>query len=100
MKIIKAKNIKSIRLKVLLHKDQETIKPIPPAEDAEERHSTDNTKDADPAVIPKRKWEDVILFLIRKIICKKLDDGWACKTRRRRGERTGRMSYLKDVSRR
>lgn len=29
-----------------------------------------------------------------------LDDGWACKTRRRRGQGTGRMSYLKDVSRR
>lgn len=28
-----------------------------------------------------------------------LDDGWACKTRRRRGQGTGRMSHLKDVSR-
>ena len=55
LKFLKAKIIKQIRQKVPLHKDQETIKPIPPAEDAEERPSTDNTKDADPADIPKLK---------------------------------------------
>lgn len=26
-------------------------------------------------------------------------DGWACKVRARRGQGTGRMSYLKDVTR-
>jgi hypothetical protein len=61
----------------------------------EEKLSIDNIKDVVHADIPKPKWEDVNLFIY--II---LDDGWACKTRRRRGERTGRMSHLKDVSRR
>lgn len=43
------------RQKVQLHKDQETIKPTPPAEDAAEKHFIDNTKDADHAGILKPK---------------------------------------------
>ena len=70
------------------------IKLIPLAEDVVEKLSTDNIKDVVHADILKPKWEDVFKFIFI------LDDGWACKTRRRRGERTGRMSHLKDVSRR
>ena len=73
------------------------IKLIPHAEDATERLSTDNTKDVGHAGTPKPRWEDVnknLIFLNKK------DDGWACKTRSRRGEGTGRMSHMKDVARR
>ena len=70
------------------------IKPILHAEDVIEKLSIVNTKDVVHADIPKLKWEDVLINLLI------LDDGWACKTRRRRGEGTGRMSHMKDVSRR
>jgi hypothetical protein len=48
-------NLKIIRLKVQLHKVQETIKPILHAEDVIEKHSTDNTKDVGHADTPKPK---------------------------------------------
>ena len=54
-KLFKSKLILFCRLKVLLQKEREMIKLIPHAEDAEERLSTDNTKDADPADILKLK---------------------------------------------
>jgi hypothetical protein len=43
------------RQKVLLHKDQEMIKPILPAEDVVEKLSIDNTKDVVHADILKLK---------------------------------------------
>ncbi len=49
------KKFKFNRLKVLLHKVQETIKLTPLAEDAEEKLSIDNIKDAVHADTPKPK---------------------------------------------
>ena len=54
--MVNKKNKKNkIRQKVQLLKDQEMIKLIPHAEDAIEKLSTDNTKDAEVVVIPKPK---------------------------------------------
>ncbi len=49
------KLFKIIRQKVPLLKDQETIKLIPPAEDAEEKLFIDNIKDVVHVDILKRK---------------------------------------------
>ena len=62
------------------------------AEDVVERHTIYNTKDVVLADTQKLNLEDVFKI--------KIDDGWGCKTRARRGEGTGRMKYLKDVPRR
>ena len=47
------------RPKVQRLKGQEMIKLIQHAEDVEEKHSIDNTKDVGHVDSPKLKWEDV-----------------------------------------
>jgi hypothetical protein len=69
-------------------------KPTLPAEDAEEKPSTDNTNPAVLVDTPEQKPEDVFKLF------KNLDDGWGVKVRSRKGQGSGTMRYLKDVSRR
>ena len=69
------------------------IKLIPPAEDAVEKLSIDNTNNVVLVGTQELKLEDVFKTILN------LDDGWGYKVRSRKGLGTGRMRHLKDVPR-
>ncbi len=70
------------------------IKHILLVEDVEEEPFTGKIKSVVLVDILDLAWDIVILVLII------LDDGWGCKVRARKGQGTGRMSFLKNVPRR